>query len=211
MASTLLQMKTRIATDVNRDITVESTALTNAIVSAIKKYEKEGRFWFLEANTTSLSLTVSTNTVTLPTNFGKLIRLRASVGGVWKTDGYGLDGISYDELKQIDTDPNLTGEPSKYALYSTSTVRFFPTAADTYSLDVDYIKQDTSYPSSDSDTSVWMGDEAEDLIYYQASANFWGNRLRNTEKRIEFQQMADIEWKSLIKANNTRQYKYRLK
>lgn len=210
MAATLLQMKTRIATDVNIDITAESTALSNAIVAAIKFYEKKGRFWFLEENTTALTLSDTTNTVTLPTNFGKLISVRANVNSVWVTDGKGLDGISYAELKQIDRDANLTGAPNKYALFGKTTLRFYPTADDDYSLDIDYIKQDVNYPSADSDTSVWLGDESEDLIYHAASARFWGDRLRNTEKRIEHEQLAQLEWKALTKAQNSRQYKYRL-
>lgn len=203
-------MKTRIATDVNRDITSESSALRSAIVAAIKFYEKKGRFWFLEENTTSLTLENALNTVTLPTNFGKLISVRANVNSVWVTDGKGLDGISYAELKQLDRDPNLTDQPRNYALFGKTTLRFYPTAADDYPLDIDYIKQDVTYPSSDSDTSIWLGDESEDLIYHAASARFWGNRLRNAEKRVEHEQLALMEWKALTKAQNSREYRYRL-
>lgn len=208
MAVTLATMRNRILNDSERDSSTFSTYVDQKIVAAIKFYERKGRLWFLESNSTSLTLAAAASTTTLPTNFSKLTRVRVLRGGVYISDPDGLEMLSYDELKRRSKDTNITDAPYYCALYGRSTLKFYPTADQEYTLDVDYILKDTSYPSGDADTSVWMDNESEDMIYYKASAGFWGDVLHDEVKRQEFETLAGREWNELIKANNNREYNY---
>ncbi len=208
MAVTLLTMRNRILNDSERDSSTFSTYVDQKIVAAIKFYERKGRFWFLESNSTSLTLASSATTTTLPSNFSKLIRVRVLQDGVYISDPVGLEMVSYDELKRRAVDTNLSRAPFYCAIYGRNTLKFYPKADQEYTLDVDYILKDASYPSGDADTSVWMDNESEDLIYYKASAGFWGDVLHDETKRQEFETLAGREWNELIKANNNREYNY---
>ena len=214
MAATLAQMRNRIANNADRDITTvrgtvtEGDLIDQAIVAAIKFYEKRATFWFLETNTTSLILATDERSIILPSDFNKLIRFRVKVNNRWLTDGSGLELKTAAELKSIDTDDNVSGQPSLYAIYGDD-LKVYPKAADMYSTDLDYYKKDTAYPSSDGDTSVLMGDNSEDLIFYEGLARFWGDSLQDDEKRAIYSTLANNEYTNLIRANNSQQYYYR--
>lgn len=200
-AVTFGAMKTRISSETNRDSTTEIAAIGDAIVTAIRFYDRK-RFWFTETNTT-LTLSASANTVSLPSDFRALINLRVLVNGQYIGKDDGFLPVSYEQLKNEETNPTRTGSPEEYALFG-SLIRVTPLADQAYTLDLDYIRGDASYPSADGDTSLWLGDEGQDIIRNKAKAIFYRDTLGSDDLAAFFESQAFSYLNNLIIDNNSR-------
>lgn len=200
-AVTFGAMKDRISSETNRDSTEEVAAIGDAIVTAIRFHDRK-RFWFTETNTT-LTVSAAANTVSLPTDFRALINLRVLVNSQYIGKDGGFLPVSYEQLKNDETDPTRTGSPEEYSLFG-SQIRVTPLADQAYTLDIDYTRGDTTYPSADGDTSIWLGDEGQDLIRNKAKAIFCRDTFGADDLAAFFESQAASYLNNLIIDNNTR-------
>lgn len=190
MADTFLQVKTWVANRANRSLTAEDTYIGDAVVSAIQFFEQE-QFPFLQAST-SLTLLSGANSVALPSDFGTLVNLRLLDDTTLYNDrNGGFRQCTYEELQdKKELSPNTSYRPNWWALYG-STIYVERPANQNYTLELDYNKQDSSYPSADADTSVFFGDQGRDLVRYRALEFYYRDRLKGFEQAERYRIMAD--------------------
>lgn len=132
------------------------TQILNAIHSALRQLRGR-RYWFLQASTT-LTTTVASEQVTLPTDFSAPRSFELIYSGQRMRDGSGLDFLGYDRLKRDywTTHPLITGVPEACAIYGT-TLYLSCLAGAEYSIPMTYYKKDAALPSA-TGTSVWFDD-----------------------------------------------------
>jgi hypothetical protein len=161
--STFLELKTRIADELNRSDLTSQIAL--AITSAIDHY-KYKRFWFNEGTTTSTT-TASQEYQPLPSSPTVIL----SIDSIHVTDGSQVRKMDEKDFKTIDlwqseTTPQ-TDVPYWFAQYK-DRVRLFPIPDATYTLTWAGIIQLAAL-SGDADTNGWTT-EAEQLIRQRAKS-----------------------------------------
>jgi hypothetical protein len=207
--ATLGQMKTRLLAEINRSSAADITAVTNALLSAIRYYQ--GRpFWFLEVSST-LTVTDNTSDVSLPANFQQLVCLRNAYNGTDYGDGYGFDEVTFRELQNVWKQVAPTQRQfSKWALFGTK-IYTDSLANGAQTLKIDYIKGDTTLPSGDSDTSV-MFEEAQDMIRYRSLIMLYQDYLHDTDSpMVDRYQQEVIRWENnLTSRSNTRMQTMRI-
>lgn len=162
--STLTQMRSRIADDLNRSDL--NTQIDKAINRAIVYYAKD-RFWFNE--TTGTVATVASTQAygtaqSLPTDILAIDTVKITISS---TDKPVLTPRTYQWLQ--DTDQNaITGQPTDWAWYKSS-LYLYPTPNAAWTVTLSYMKS-YSELSADADTNDWTT-SAEDLI--EARARWW--------------------------------------
>ena len=192
-ALTFVQMRTLLLARAKNDSTTFGTAAGEEILSAIRYYS--GRpFYFLETNSTSLSLSSSASATALPANFQSPIGLRIQVNGTWLGEDDGFKPTTYTELKKLRRDTSA-GQPWHWAIFG-SNIEFSKVADATYSLDFDFYKGDSAMPSADSDTSVWF-DEPRDMIINRALEFFFDNVLHEGDKAQDYKARAE-RWERIF-------------
>lgn len=164
--STLAQMRSRIADDLNRSDL--NTQIDKAINRAIEHYEKQ-RFWFNEG-TWTFTTTTNTETKTFSS---------ASTTDVLETDKvtltrnssdiYPLEKKSLSWIRDVNTSgTSSTGNPTAYAIFD-DTWYFYPVPNTTYTVTV-YGQKSYAVMTADADTNDFT-EQAEDLI--EAHARWW--------------------------------------
>ncbi|MEY4756845.1 MAG: hypothetical protein RJA34_1743 [Pseudomonadota bacterium] len=107
---------------------------------------------------TVASGTTSSETITLPTGFGSVVRLQITLGGT----RYSLDYTSPNGIEALTAS---TGHPTRYTVEEDA-IRMIPAPAGGYSYDLFYTP--TFTPLSDSDPTNWVLENAKDLYLYSA-------------------------------------------
>lgn len=199
-AQTFLQMKTRVQAELNRPSTTYTSAIGDAIVSAIRFFEAKP-VWFTEASST-LSLLINTNNIALPSNFKAMNTLKIPVGGYYRTQGTGFDQVQYKNLQREVIDSTKVDTPTKWADW-TGKVYINCLADANYTLTIDYYKGDTTAPSADADTSIWF-DEGQDLISVKAQAIFYRRRLHDFQTAQVYDAEANDIYNNLLSRSNMR-------
>lgn len=163
--STLAQMRSRIADDLNRSDL--NTQIDKAINRAIRHYYNSERFWFNE--TTGTFATVANQeyygTVdSVPSDILSINYLRLTVSSNNKPE---IPQKTYSQIQAMNSGASI-GQPLYYAWYSNK-IWFYPIPDAIYTLTVSYQK---SYAvlALDADTNDFTV-EAEDLI--EARASYW--------------------------------------
>lgn len=215
MAVTITQLQTRILNEANKTSATYGTMVNDLIVTAIKMYERR-RFWFLE-KTGTVTLNSAAATVAAPSDFKAMISLMLLRDGYYYGEDQGFTEATFRELRNNSLNSALTGYPREWALLG-NTIYVDRLADQNYTLRVDYIKGDATYPASGSDTSVWF-EEGVDLIRVKTLAMFWRDVMHNEERAAALDGGMDMNgeggqvgvWlKALSEGNNTRRYSYGL-
>jgi hypothetical protein len=150
------QLKTQIYTDLTRSD--QTSAVANAISSAIDYYSNE-RWWFLEHRATA-SLSSSVAFYTVPTNMKFPDSLLITLSGS-RTP---LSRVDYQEIDEHD-DGKTFGQPSEWAYYQDN-IRMYPVPDGAYTMTLSYHRELTAMPSASS-SNAWTG-VARDLIRHRA-------------------------------------------
>lgn len=183
MADTLGDMKTRIASDIERELTDETfTARTwedeieASIFDAIT-LQKSKQYWFMQ-KPTSAAITSSCSTtssyVSEPTGLVQIDSLRLTVNSQKQS----VDPVSFEEMESLhDGNTTDTGEPFKYCRYG-QRVRLYPSPDDTYTLTWSGLFDDAAMDSDD-DQTVWTTvGKGELLIRRQAKVILYRDYIK---------------------------------
>ena len=183
MADTLGDMKTRIASDIERELTDETfTARTwedeieASIFDAIT-LQKSKQYWFMQ-QPTSAAITSSCSTtssyVSEPTGLVQIDSLRLTVNG----EKQPVDPCSFEEMESLhDGNTTDTGEPFKYCRYG-QRVRLYPAPNDTYTLTWSGLFDDAAM-DNDADQTVWTTvGKGELLIRRQAKVILYRDYIK---------------------------------
>ena len=204
MAVNFGQLKTRIASDVNRSATQFDTELGNAIVSAIVFLEQENLFF--NQKTSTLTLASGDSSVSLPTDFKAMITLQALVGTNYIGEKENFKGTTFNTLWADNILTSNTGSPNQWAIFAGGL--YFDRPADQdYTLRIAYNYGDATYPSSPADTSVWFQDVCVDAVRYKAEALFWRDTLHDLAKANEYETMTAATVNRLYGRNTTQYYR----
>lgn len=180
----------------------------DCINTAIRFYERKP-FWFNQAYTESLTLAEGDNSLSLPSTFKNQLMVRVQVNGLWSGESDGFKGKSLQELKaNLSTDPNATGRPRYWAILG-NTLYVDRLADANYTIGLQHVYGDASYPSADGDTSIWF-DEARDLIRYYAAGLLYQDYLHAEEKAQYYFNKSDSWINNLIIDFNNRQSEHEL-
>lgn len=130
--------------------------IETAICSALRQLRTR-KFWFLE-KLANLTLTISTNSLTLPTDFGCAGIFELINSGVRLSDKRGFDFISLEALRSLYwvNDPINTAQPVACAI-SNGTLYFSDIADKQYTIPAIYYQKDATLPTS-GQTSIWFDD-----------------------------------------------------
>lgn len=172
--ATFLEVKTRIASELERELTDETytsrtwaTEIGASINDAIKLHRSKA-YWFLQqpTSTTKTATTTASNSyVTEPTGLIKLYSLRVTINSQLQP----MEEVSFQEMESLH-DGNQTdeGQPYLYNRYG-ARIRIYPTPDDVYTLTFSGLFQlnNAADLSADADTNAWLTD-AEILIRTQA-------------------------------------------
>ena len=144
--------------------------IKNKIRTAIRTLQKRP-FWFLW-KTGEVTLTTGNTSVALPSDFGVLDTADLIYSGTRRKDGCGFDFLDYEKMKgrYWGVYPIPSGVPEACAERN-AVLYVSHTAAASYTILLDYYRQDVALPTSDSDTSVFF-DEAYDAVRSRAMALF---------------------------------------
>lgn len=199
MAS-LSDVRSRIKRDLVIQTTEYDTQIDDAIRSAIRFYQ--GRpFWFLQ-KTATVTLLTGNRTVALPTDYAAYKRLRLKVNGLWQWHGNGIAVVPYNELLEEYTDDTTSARPSVLAI-AEGYIHADVLADADYTISLTYYKKDTTLPSGDSDTSVWL-DDGQDAIRTRAMAMFKDETSFKNGASVQDWQRADRYLSELTSTNNFR-------
>lgn len=179
---TLGDLKTRIYSELHY---TESTAVQNAVESAIRSFIDQ-RFWFNEAQTTfALSLTTMYSLASKLPNLAELDTLK-----VWvNSRPYLLSRQPWAKLEDWDAGTG-TGTPCDYAIHH-EMLRLYPSPSATYTAEASYLKK-ISMTASASASSVWTN-EAFDLIRHRAKALVYAEWMLDTENAQRCETLAQME------------------
>lgn len=163
--STLIQMRTRIADDINRSDL--DTQINKAINRAIEYYSKKIRFWFNEKTATFNTVASQFNYGSadgIPTDNMEIDYVKLAISG---SNNVPLTPRTYDYIQTANVG-NLTGTPTDYAYYKEN-FWLYPVPNAALTITVSYVKNYTAL-SADADTNDFT-EEAEDLI--ESRAEWW--------------------------------------
>lgn len=169
--ATLLELKTRIATEMVRDDLLDdlATQLTTHIARAIEYFADE-EFWFNTIVTTS-PCTASSVTMNVPATVRRIDRLTIP-------DKYAeLMEVGLDEIEALDA--GTTGQPQRYCYYNDQ-IRFWPIPDAAYTLQFTGLEQ-IDAPTLDSDSSTVWTNQAQDLICARTRMTLYRDQFRDSE------------------------------
>jgi hypothetical protein len=182
MALTFGQMTAQILAETYRDDSF-STAVQNAIVSAIKELETEELF--LNQKFAPILVPDQTFIIPLPEDFISVLvlTLANTEGRSIYTAAQGFKETTFYELQTYKNQSYINeGIPGMWALYENN-IHIYPAPAvgDNYILQLFYYFRDGTYPSNPNDTSIWMDDFTQDVTRYTARGIFYRDSLQSPE------------------------------
>jgi hypothetical protein len=174
--ATLGTMRTRIADELQIDVTTYAVDIDRAIFSSIAKYQDKD-FWFLEASpaTVLFSLTAAYSLSVMLPGRSEIKSVRLEL-----TPGLGTMVLTtQQEMIDMDFDANFTGQPSYWAIHHDSLL-IRPKPQRTYTAQVWYSLRN-SMTASASASSVWTN-EAEELVRLCAEVDLLENRMKDYDE-----------------------------
>jgi hypothetical protein len=211
MAVTFGDLIEQILEDTNRDgstllngsaSATYKTAVGRAIVTAIK-YLESSLYWAYKTST-NVTITTALNSVALPPDFSSIITVQFNIGNSLYSLRQGFLNITFEDLIALYQNSAETGIPRQYALFN-NTLFVYPTVGADTIFTVWYYQKDITYPVTDSDTSIWFGDETVDLVRMKAMERFYHDTLQSSEIANTYSlAVVDFE-KNLMRKNNQRQ------
>lgn len=191
--ATYTQLKTRVATDINRTALID-TEVSAAVQSAIDFYANEP-FWFKESRNVAVTVD-GTEYYDLPSNIGPSIQsINITISG----NKYPLERVGYNKIEEVYVpSTTYTGHPQVFAIYDEK-IRLYPIPDASYTLSMsNYLNLDDL--SASTDTNAWTTHGFE-LIRYRAGSDLWLNYLHNPSmsaaaERKEAQALANLKKKS---------------
>jgi len=211
MAVTFGALIDQILEDTNRDgatllngslSSTYRTAVGRAIVTAIK-YVESSLYWAYKTNT-NVTITTALNSIALPPDFSSIITVQFNIGNSLYSLRQGFLNITFEDLIALYQNSAETGIPRQYALFN-NTLYVYPTVGADTVFTVWYYQKDITYPVTDSDTSIWFGDETVDLVRMKAMERFYHDTLQSSEIANTYS-LAVIDFeKNLMRKNNQRQ------
>jgi hypothetical protein len=197
--ATLEQIRNRVARkSQDSDFTALSASVVDSEINRAIRFYQNKQFWFNE-DKTDITLTAGSNVVpNLPSDLISELQ----VNGLTLID----QQVKID-LKKIATnlfmerDFDQTGRPYCYT-YRNQEYLLLPTPQEAYVLEFRWLKL---YPDlvNDSDTNDFT-DNAEDLIMLHTLKNIYAEDKEDTERGMYYQNLEDIELKSLQVRNDHR-------
>lgn len=164
--STFLELKTRIASDLERTLTDTTftgrtwdTEIGAAINDAIKLYRAK-RWWFLQGPISAALTSTTTAANSYVADYTGLIdlkSLRITISGVLQP----LTQISFEEMEARHDGSTSSGEPYEYCRFG-GRVRLYPTPGAVYTLTWSGTFKEATL-AADGDTNDWL-DDGELLI-----------------------------------------------
>lgn len=183
MANTLGDLKAKIASDIERDLTDETTStrtwedeIESSIFDAIA-LQKSKQYWFMQ-QPTSAEITSSCSTtssyVSEPTGLVQIDSLRLTVNSQKQS----IDPVSFAEMESLhDGNTTDTGEPFKYCRYG-QRVRLYPSPNETYTLTWSGLFDDAAM-DDDADITIWTTvGKGELLIRCQAKVILYRDYIK---------------------------------
>ncbi len=211
MAVTFGELIEQILEDTNRDgstllngsaSSTYKTAVGRAIVTAIK-YLESSLYWAYKTST-NVTITTALNNIALPPDFSSIITVQFNIGNSLYSLRQGFLNITFEELISLYQNSAETGIPRQYALFN-NTLYVYPTVGADTIFTVWYYQKDVTYPVTDTDTSIWFGDETVDLVRMKAMERFYHDTLQSAEIASTYSNaVMDFE-RNLMRKNNQRQ------
>lgn len=201
MANTKANQASQIADDLARN------DLGTQIIAAqdwALRYYQDDRFWFNEVAHASVTLSSSTNFLSLtappmPQRFQIIDRLRLEVSGVY-FDLYPQDYATIMAFQDV----NAFGQPAAYCIYADQ-VQFDIGADMDYTLNIDgliHLGSQSSASFSANDTSEWFN-AANELIRSAVKRNLYGHIMKD-ERMAAMAVEAEQDAYSMLKGQTTR-------
>lgn len=160
--STLAQMRSRIADDLNR--TDLNSQIDKAINRAIRYYANGYRFWFNETTATFVTVANQFNYSTGPSDLAEIDYVKIALSA---NNNLPITPRTYNYIQTI-TPGNLTGTPTDYAYYKEN-FWLYPIPNQVWTITVSYTKFYAEM-TADANTNDFT-EEAEDLI--ESRAEWW--------------------------------------
>lgn len=164
--STFLELKTRIASDLERELTDETftgrtwdTEIGAAINDAIRLYRAK-RYWFLQGPITAALTSTTTASNSYVAEYAGLVDLK-SLRITIDNQKQELTEISFSEMESRHDGSTSEGEPYEYCRFG-GRVRLYPTPGSVYTLTWSGTFLEATL-TADGDTNAWL-DEGEILI-----------------------------------------------
>jgi hypothetical protein len=202
MAVSFGQLKTQILFDTNRDPVVYGDAVGNAITTAIKFAESSYFYLFTKIGVVTIS--DGSNFTALPSDFNQLINVNYSLSNTIYGRNQGFLGIGWNDLQSLFTNTATTGLPRYYALFN-NYLYVYPYVSGDTDFTITYYYKDISYPSSNTDTSIWFNDATVDLIRLIAMQRFYKDTLQSPEIAASYEGDVIKFEENLMRKNNYRQ------
>ena len=157
--STYVTMRTRIADELLDSGALTNAQINNAILTAIKHYERK-EWWFNQkvgtfSTVAAQELYTSSDLADIP----KMVLIQSMLIGASSTTKKPLTNLDNKNIEDLQ-DGSVTGEPEYYARYADK-IRLYPIPSAVYTVTASYIYKLTAL-SADGDTNAWT-DECEEL------------------------------------------------
>lgn len=207
MTITLGDLKTQIQAITSRVSSDFADFAQLGILSAIKYMETEHPYVLQKSGT--VTVLANTNSIPLPDDLNQLIYVQYNIGGVVYNVPVGFQGMTYPELLNLFSTTTQVGNPTAYAVFNES-LYIFPFSTNDFTYTLSYYYTDATYPSSDSDTSVWFNDATLDCVRTKAIEWFYRFPLESPQLADTYLVTFNDYLRNLRMKSNTKRYNNRL-
>lgn len=207
MTITLGDLKTQIQAITARISSAYADFAQQAILSAIKYMETEHPYVLQKSGT--VTVLKNTNSIPLPADLNQLIYAQYNIGGVIYNSPIGFSQCTYPQLLNLYSTTTQVGNPTQYAVFSNS-LYIFPMSTSDVEYTLTYYYTDSSYPQTDSDTSVWFNDATLDCVRTKAIEWFYRFPLEAPQLADTYMLSFQDFLRNLRMKNNTKRYFNRL-
>lgn len=180
--TTYVTMRSRISDELANDGEITTAQINNAILTAIKHYERK-EWWFNQkVGTFSTVANQELYTSSALSDIPDIVFIQSMLIGASSTTKKplrGLDNSNIDDLQ----DGAATGEPEFYSRYADK-IRLYPIPTSVYTVTASYIYKLTTL-SADGDTNAWV-DECEELIRQSAKRILATDIIHEDELAVKY-------------------------
>lgn len=206
MTITLGTLKTQILNETQRDSSEFGSYVQSAILSSIKFMEAEHPYVFQKGGT--LTISSGSNTASLPSDLNQLIYASYTVGPSIYNASVGFNAVNFSDLLSFFSSTSETGNPLKYSMFG-GLFYVYPYTQSDITFTLYYYYTDSSYPQTDSDTSVWFDDHTVDCVRAKATEEFYRYTLQTPEKADQYL-TSFATYLNNLRARNVRQFNNQL-
>lgn len=180
--TTYVTMRTRIADELLDSGALTNAQINNAILTAIKHYERK-EWWFNQkvgtfSTVAAQELYTSSDLSDIP----DIVLIQSMLIGASSTTKKPLTNLDNKNIEDLQ-DGSVTGEPEYYARYADK-IRLYPIPSAVYTVTASYIYKLTAL-SAEGDTNAWT-DECEELIRQAAKRILATDILHADDLAVKF-------------------------